>query len=58
MVDFNIRFSVSNPEGDFFYVEPSITVEHLESINQFEILFVDALSKFVKDFCKKYEDEQ
>lgn len=58
MAEFKVDFTFSNPSGDYCYVEPCITVEHLESLNKFEILFCDALPKFVKDFCRKYEDEQ
>lgn len=58
MAEFKIDFTFSNPSGDYCYVEPRITVEHLKSLNKFEILFCDALPEFVKDFCRKYEDEQ
>lgn len=58
MSEFKISFTFSNPSGDFAYVEPRITFEHLESITNFETLFSIELSKFVKDFCRKYEDEQ
>lgn len=58
MSEFKIDFTFSNLSGGFSYVEPRITLEHLESITEFETLFSIELSKFVKDFCRKYEDEQ
>lgn len=58
MAEFRIDFHFSNPSCDFEYVEPCITVNHLESMTKFEFLFCDGLSKFVKDFCREYEDSQ
>lgn len=58
MSSINISFSFSCPSGDMTFVSPKITVEHFESCQPFELVFLDALNKFVKEFCRKYEDEQ
>lgn len=58
MAEFKVSFTVSSPSVDYSYVEPRITVDHLESLNQFEILFCDALPKFVDEFCRKFEEEK